>query len=306
MRAGRAGSVPGVLAACVVLAAPLAAQVEAFDAAAQASGNGDVRAAAEAVAAFLRIAPGVDREARLPAAAALAFAAEDLDACVRWAEEAESAGLATSASRVASWRCRVAKGEATEIVRALRAAAEGPRAPEVDELLAAEEARLVPLADARMRDGAILDGLWLFEAIATRLPANAVRCSNFALALRHAGRLDEALRQYERALELAPTDSWTWNDYGLLLRVRGDREAALAAFRHAYDLDARPGQGPGITNLVLEAVLRGGEDPLARAKAALVTRPDAALLRRAVIDRVLRSRAGTERQQVPDNRAGGR
>lgn len=306
MRSLRAAFLLCALGASGGFARPLAAQVDAFDAAALASSHGEARAAGEAVLAFLRIPPGVDREARLAAAAALAFAAGDHDACLRLAEEAQSSGLGTKASRVAAWRSRVAKDSDASLLRSLRSAAEGALESEVDEVLLADEQQLVPLADARMREGAIEEGLWLFEALATRLPADPVRIANHALALRHAGRLDESKRQYERALELAPKDTWTWNDYGLLLRVRGDREAALAAFRRAYDLDARPGEGPGITNLVLEAVLRGGEDPLPRAKAALATRPDAALLRRAVIDHVLRSRAETERQQLPDKRAGGR
>lgn len=283
----------------------LGAQADAFDAALGAAMHGDAHAAAQAVECFLRIEPGLAREQRQASAAAVAFQAGDFDRCIQWAEEADSAGRGNTASRVAWWRSLVARGGGKAVAEALRRAADSDPAALV-EILAAEEGRLLPLADARMREGAVEDGLWIFEAIAMRLPPNAARRSNYALALRHAGRLDDSLEQYLAALDLAPDDSWTWNDYGLLLRVRGDADGALAAFRRACDLDARPGEGPGITNLVLESLLRGGEDPLPRAKAALVTRPDAALLRRGVVECVLRARRRGEVQQLPDNRAGGR
>jgi Tfp pilus assembly protein PilF len=167
---------------------------------------------------------------------------------------------------------------------------------------------LLPLADAALRSGERKVGMWIFRAIAELLPEDAARLANLALAHRHVGQVAEARRVYERALQLAPNDSWTWNDYGLLLRAAGDPAAARAAFERSIACDAKFGEGPGITNLVVEAA-QGRVDASARAQVladasrALLVRPDAALLRRAAIDLVLRDAGVARPQQHPDKGA---
>ena len=278
------------------------AQAAAFDASV---GDCEISqaAAASALAAFLRIGPGDERGARLARAVEVAFVASDHARCAQFHREASDAASLTDRAEVAFLRSRIELGRGREFAAvAQRVANERPDA--LVSALAADEAKVVAVADATMRDGDLESGLWIFRAVAERLPLNCVRWSNLALALRHAGRLDESLQAYDRALLVAPADAWTWNDYGLLLRVRGDRAGALAAFRRSLACDTRPGEGPSITNLVVDAVstdvgAAAREETLAAAAAALRVRPDAALLRRAAIDLAVTTAV---RQLDPDKR----
>ncbi len=285
------------------MSASVAAQVAAFDAAAADASAGG---AARALAAFLRIAPGEERTARLALAVEVAFAAGDHGRCAQFHREASDAATSTDGAEVAFLRSRIALGRGHEFAGAAQRAADS-RPAALLRALAADEAKVVALADAIMREGDLGNGLWIFRAVAERLPEDCARWSNLALALRHAGRLEESKQAYDRALLVAPDDAWTWNDYGLLLRVRGEREAALAAFRRSLACDARPGEGPGITNLVVDAVCSDvgaevREQTLAAAASALRLRPDAALLRRAAIDLAVATAAASAPQQDPDKR----
>lgn len=281
----------------------LDAQASAFDAAAaDAAGSPDV--AARALAAFLRIAPGEERTQRLASAVEVAFAAGDHARCGQFHREASDGALRTRGADVAFLRSRIALGAGKEIAAvAQRLADERPDA--LVDALGADEAKLVVVADATMRQGDLESGLWIFRAIAERLPLDCARWSNYALALRHADRLSESKQAYDRALLVAPNDAWAWNDYGLLLRVRGERDGALAAFRRSLACDVRPGEGPGITNLVVDAVCNdvgndAREQALVAAAAALRLRPDAALLRRATIDLAVAQARSRSPQQGPD------
>lgn len=278
------------------------AQAAAFD---SAVGEGEISqaAAASALAAFLRIGPGAERGERLARAVEVAFVASDHARCAQFHREASDAASLTDRAEVAFLRSRIALGRGREFAAVAQRVADG-RPEAVVSALAADEAKCVAVADVAMREGDLESGLWIFRAVAERLPLDCVRWSNLALALRHAGRLDESLQAYDRALLAAPADSWTWNDYGLLLRVRGDRQGALAAFRRSLACDMRPGEGPAITNLVVDAVstdvgAAAREEALAAASAALRVRPDAALLRRAAIDLAVTTAV---RQLDPDKR----
>lgn len=290
------------------LACVAPAQADAFDAAI-ARGATTRETARGALEAFLRIEPGGARDARVADAARCAFDAGDLASCVRLCEEAERKGALPATAEIARLRALVALRRAGAFLAAAQVAA--MRAPEaLAAALVADEAECVGIADSRMRDGEVAEGLWLFERIADLPPPNAARLCNLALALRHAGDLARARHVYERAMELAPADPWSWNDYGLMLRVSGDAVAAEAAFRRSLACDARPGEGPGITNLVLAAVLgpataAARSETLGLASKALAVRPDAALLRRATIDLALGPKTHATAQLETDT-AGGR
>lgn len=293
------------LFAFAMLVAGLAAQVAEFDRSV-AAGTLDRATAAVALSQFLRIAPGEAQDERLARAVEVAFAAEDYGQCGRLFETAVQLRRVDDGARIAYLRSSVAAGQGSRFVAVAKSFA-GAHAAVVASVLAADEERLLPLADATLRSGRIEDGLWVFSALAEQLPLAASRLANLALAQRHAGDLVGARRSYERALACAPEDASTWNDYGLLLRVCGEREKARDAFERSWSLDERPGEGPSITNLVVDAVLTtDAPDPMARAKQALATRPEAALLRRAVIDLVLERAGSPAPQQDPDNRARGR
>jgi len=158
--------------------------------------------------------------------------------------------------------------------------------------LLASEASLLPLADRSLRASRTADGRWVFASLAVARPADAVRQANFALCLRNLGEVEAAEATYARARALDPLDAQIENDWGLFLRATGRRAAALAAFRHSLELDAvlpggRRGQGPAVTNLVHAAALgrdAAAAEALELGCEALAVRPDAAMLRRLVLD----------------------
>lgn len=67
-------------------------------------------------------------------------------------------------------------------------------------------------------------------------PENAAARRNLALALGRTGAADAAARQLRAALESAPEDPQLHFDLGNAVLAQGDREAAVAAFRRALEL----------------------------------------------------------------------
>jgi tetratricopeptide (TPR) repeat protein len=167
-------------------------------------------------------------------------------------------------------------------------------------VLAAEEGRLLPLADAALRAGDTANGRAVFAALAGLEPQQGWRLANLGLCLRNLGELEAAEAAYRRARALTPDDPQIESDFGLFLRATGRPAAALAAFRRSYELDAapsggQPGSGPAITNLLHHEALQPGTldaDPLPAGRRALALRPDAALLRRLVLDVTLQRLVG--------------
>ncbi len=172
----------------------------------------------------------------------------------------------------------------------------------VHAVFVAEEARLLPLAEQRLRSGDTARGRFVFATLAEVEPPASHRLGNFALCLRQLGELEAARAAYERGLVLAPDDLDLRNDYGLFLRATGDLPGAVRAFEAAWRLDqSRPpelrGRGPAITNLVHLAATRPGvlpRDPIPDAAVALAVRPDATMLKRLVLD-VVADRLGARR-----------
>jgi len=65
--------------------------------------------------------------------------------------------------------------------------------------------------------------------------ANQEVCANYAVALHHAGRSEEELRE-ARAAKAQTASPWGAYNLACLWALRGERDAALAALREAYDL----------------------------------------------------------------------
>lgn len=68
-------------------------------------------------------------------------------------------------------------------------------------------------------------------------PGHPVSYAKLGLALAQTGRLEEAQRELERSLELAPDDAETWTNLANILLRRGATEEAMAAYRRALKQD---------------------------------------------------------------------
>lgn len=291
--------VRSILALGIVLAPRLSAQapetvfLEAVERMRAAPGAAAEReAAAVALQRFQTLPPelaDVHRQ-QLPAAIEAAVRGGRSELALRWLDELPEVAQAS----VLPWRLRalVLAGRLPEFrAEAERAVAAG-RQPEVEAALLATESSLLPLADRKLRSGAIADGRWVFAQLALARPDDAVRQANLALCLRNLGDTEAAEAAYARARALDPLDPQIENDWGLFLRATGRRAAATAAFRHSLELDSvlpggRRGQGPAVTNLVHAAALgrdAGAAEALALGCEALAIRPEAAMLRRLVLD----------------------
>ena len=64
----------------------------------------------------------------------------------------------------------------------------------------------------------------------------ARRWNNEGVALIQLGRYEEALKAYDKAIELNPNDAVTWCNKGVVLRVFGRYEEALKAYDKAIEL----------------------------------------------------------------------
>ena len=141
-------------------------------------------------------------------------------------------------------------------------------------------------AAAKMRRGALLEGLWVFQRQAELLPRDPYAQANLGLALRHAGRPAPSRAAYEAAFRLLPAD-WIANDHGLLLKGLGERQAAVATLVRSLELQTAPGSGDAAINLAV-IVQRGGKTPrldsLRDLAAVLRRRPDSAMARRLTLD----------------------
>lgn len=257
-----------------------------------ASGADAAAAAAEALDWFLRIDEPAVRRSRLARAAAAALAAGKPAIGLQLADAAiaaEGSSLVLVGMKV---RGLAALGRFEELVQTCREAGSPGQDAAVfvamdPAQLAQLESLLLPLADRALREGRTTEALWVFDALVQANPEDGIRLANLALTLRHLGRRAEAAAAYRQAMEVAPNDDQIRSDHGLFLRACGKWDEAAAELRRALVLEATPGAGPAITNLVQMEALRPGSaggDVVAAAARALALRPDAAMLRRVTLD----------------------
>jgi Tfp pilus assembly protein PilF len=127
----------------------------------------------------------------------------------------------------------------------------------------------------------------VFERQAAAWPDSEFAHANLGLACQGLGRIEAAKAAYARALELAPTASWIWNNYGLLLKGSGEFVGAAAAFETAIAHESVPGESAGGTNLGVLYQRSGddrGRDPIADLRHVLRQRPEALMARRLLLD----------------------
>jgi tetratricopeptide (TPR) repeat protein len=97
--------------------------------------------------------------------------------------------------------------------------------------------------------------LLLWQKTAEQRPLNSRAHGNLADALVAAGRTDDGLAEYERALRLNPDDAVASNNYGLALASLGRMEEAVARLRRAVAI--KPSYAHGHYNLA-NALARSG------------------------------------------------
>lgn len=94
---------------------------------------------------------------------------------------------------------------------------------------------------SRVRVGATIAAVLVVALIVNRpmLSDNLMRAiseHNLATALQEQGRVDEAIRHYERALAIQPDYAPAFNNLGTALMAKGDIGSAIAAFRESLRL----------------------------------------------------------------------
>ncbi len=105
--------------------------------------------------------------------------------------------------------------------------------------------------------------------------AEAERLFQEAMSHQAAGRLDEAVAGYARALALQPLDSRAYNNLGVALRAQGKPHAALASYRRARALKPEdPGLHSNMGNVLRTLGLL--EEAAASIRRSIELRPEAA------------------------------
>lgn len=188
-----------------------------------------------------------------------------------------------------AFRCSVEAGQVDEAANLARDSdVEFPDL--VGELLLSSYASFAPAMAARLRRGDIEAALWWYRRVASASGRASYGLANLALSMRFIGDAAAAEALYREALERDPDDPLMWNDFGILLRGTGRIAEAVLAFTRSRALEQTPGFGPATTNLLLldrAGVPISSGVSIAAESAALNMRPDARLLRRLTIDRVM-------------------
>jgi tetratricopeptide (TPR) repeat protein len=68
-------------------------------------------------------------------------------------------------------------------------------------------------------------------------PDNPVVWNNKGLALNSLGKYDEAITSYDKAIEIDPDDADTWNNKGLALNSLGKYDEAITSYDKAIEID---------------------------------------------------------------------
>lgn len=94
-------------------------------------------------------------------------------------------------------------------------------------------------------------------------PSTAAQWHSTALEHLEAGRMEEAVNAFRRAVETDPRDARAWNDFGVVLEALGNRRDAVYCYRAA--LRADPHSEEPKRNLMLLAMeaslIRSAEMP---------------------------------------------
>jgi tetratricopeptide (TPR) repeat protein len=110
-----------------------------------------------------------------------------------------------------------------------------------------EAAKLFAEATARFNVGDRVRAADLFREVIKRTPGMVAAHNNLGVALRMAGRADEAVTAFRRAVEIAPDYAMAYANLGLTLREQGKLNDAIDALRRAVAAD--PGFADGQNRL---------------------------------------------------------
>lgn len=98
------------------------------------------------------------------------------------------------------------------------------------------------LAAVLFQQGRYAEAAQAYEALVAAHPADGALRASLAGALGALGRYDDALAELDRAVALAPLNPEGYHNRGVIEERRGDRDAAIAAYRQA--LRYNPGYAP--------------------------------------------------------------
>ncbi len=106
-----------------------------------------------------------------------------------------------------------------------------------------------------------------------KLHAYAPACHYLGTVLTACGRFDEAIAQFQKALEIEPDDAGVHNNLGLVLARRGQVDQAIAHYQKA--LEVKPDDAEAHNNLGIVLAGRGQVDQaIAHYRKALEIKPD--------------------------------
>ena len=97
--------------------------------------------------------------------------------------------------------------------------------------------------------------------------------NNLGNALANRRRFDEAMAQYQKALEVKPSDAETHNNLGVALAGRGQFHAALSHYRRAVEINPNFAEARNNLGFILARLGRFQEAPICY-RQALTTRPN--------------------------------
>jgi tetratricopeptide (TPR) repeat protein len=130
------------------------------------------------------------------------------------------------------------------------------------------------------------ESLWTHTLSCTS--SNMVACDNLAADLAQKGRLNDAIAQYQNALEIAPDDEGTRNNLGAALFLNNDLEGAIAQYRKVIELN--PAYENAHCNLGIALARKGNvEEAIAQYREALDLKPDDESALRNLGDALLKS-----------------
>ena len=113
----------------------------------------------------------------------------------------------------------------------------------------------------------------IWEDTIAKQPENSRAYDCLALALADSGRLDEAIANYRKALQLNPDFVEAHNNFGIALEDRGRGDEAIAQYQKALEL--RPNYAEAHNNLGSSLANRGQiDEAIAHYRKALESKPD--------------------------------
>jgi tetratricopeptide (TPR) repeat protein len=109
----------------------------------------------------------------------------------------------------------------------------------------------------------------LWREVIAATPTHPAPHTNLGVLHRQAGRIDDAIREYDAAIKLDPRDAWAYHNLGVAHRQRGAWTDAERAYLRAVEL--RPDQVDSHYNLAVlyELFLNRPEDALTHYRVVL-------------------------------------